>query len=61
VPPPTPPEPASLDDGTAAALLDEAEDILNSAGDRIRLEVDEERARAERKGLKRFFRRRRKS
>ena len=30
--PPTPPEPAGLDDGSAAAVLDEAEDILNSVG-----------------------------
>ena len=58
--PPTPPEPSSLDDGTAAALLDEAEDILNQAGDRIKAEVDAEREAAskKRKGLKRFFRRR---
>ncbi len=58
--PPTPPEPSSLDDGTAAALLDEAEDILNQAGDRIKAEVDAEREATskKRKGLKRFFRRR---
>ena len=57
--PPTPPEPDSVDDGTAAALLDEAEDILNEAGDRIMAELDAERAEAERrnKGLRRFFRR----
>ncbi len=30
--PPTPPEPPGLDDGTAAAVLDEAEEILNAAG-----------------------------
>ena len=43
--PPTPPEPeASLDDGSAAALLDEAEDILNAAGSRIIAEVEVERA-----------------
>ena len=43
--PPTPPEPSSsLDDGSAAALLDEAEDILNAAGSRIISEVEEERA-----------------
>ena len=29
--PPTPPEPPGLDDGSAAALLDEAEDIVNAA------------------------------
>ena len=57
--PPTPPEPGGLDDGTAAALLDEAEDILNQAGGRIKAEVDAERVAAakKRKGLMRFFRR----
>ena len=55
--PPTPPEPTSVEDGTAAALLDEAEDILNQAGDRIMAELDAERAKANRKGLRRFFRR----
>jgi hypothetical protein len=29
--PPTPPEPQGLDDGSAAAILDEAEDILNAS------------------------------
>ena len=32
VAPPTPPEPPGLDDGSAAAILDEAEDFLNSIG-----------------------------
>jgi hypothetical protein len=60
VPPPTPPEPSSLDDGSAAALLDHAEDILNEAGARIRAEVEIEQAEAgRRRGLKRFFRRNR--
>jgi hypothetical protein len=58
--PPTPPEPASVADGTAAALLDEAEDILNSVGARIKAEVDAERQAALRpKGLKRLFKRKR--
>jgi hypothetical protein len=58
--PPTPPEPPGLDDGTAAALLDEAENILNAAGDRIRAEVEVEQATSEQsRGLKRFFRRKR--
>jgi hypothetical protein len=57
--PPTPPEPAGLDDGSAAALLDEAEDILNSAGARIRAEVDAEEAAKRPRGLKRLFRRKR--
>ena len=30
VPPPTPPEPRGLDDGSAAALLDEAEQVGNN-------------------------------
>ena len=45
VTPATPEEPASLadDDGSIAALLDEAEDILNAAGPQILAEVAEER------------------
>jgi hypothetical protein len=56
-----PPEPSSLDDGSAAALLDEAEDILNEAGARIRAEVEDERAAEShrRRGFRRFFRRKR--
>jgi hypothetical protein len=42
--PPTPPEPAGLDDGSAAAILDEAEDILNHAGSSIRAELEAEQA-----------------
>jgi hypothetical protein len=56
VPPPTPPEPAGLDDGTAAAVLDEAEDFINSIGEQVRAEVDADRARGGR-GWKRLFRR----
>ena len=55
VSPPTPDEPASVADGTAAALLDEAEDHLNEVGDRVRAEVDAEQARPT--GWRRFFRR----
>jgi hypothetical protein len=57
--PPTPPEPQSLDDGTAAAVLDAAEDILNSIGADVKAEVEAERAAAgQRRGIfKRFFRR----
>lgn len=59
---PTPPEPAGLDDGTAAALLDEAESILNAAGPRITAEVRAEQDRNERGGrLRRLFRRKRHS
>jgi len=56
VSPPTPDEPASVADGTAAALLDEAEDHLMAVGDRVRAEVAAEQARRNR-GWRRFFRR----
>src|ERR671910_742313 len=56
VSPPTPDEPASVADGSAAALLDAAEDHLNEVGARVRAEVEAERARR-RRGWKRFFRR----
>jgi hypothetical protein len=70
VTPPTPAEPKSLgEDPSIAALLDEAESIVNDAGPRIRDEVDQEsRSRRGRdrggrssggKGLGRFFRRKR--
>ncbi|HPU39063.1 MAG TPA: hypothetical protein PLS63_05780 [Microthrixaceae bacterium] len=66
--PPTPPEPSSLgEDSSIASLLDEAEDIVNAAGPRIRAEVEAERPRGGRRGgdgaaggtksWKRFFRR----
>jgi hypothetical protein len=46
VTPPTPDAPASVgEDTSVGALLDEAEDIINSAGDRVREEVDAERER----------------
>ena len=47
---------ASVD--SAAALLDEAEDILNEVGARVRAEVEDERW-SRRRGWKRFFRRKR--
>jgi hypothetical protein len=55
--PPTPDEPSSVADGTAAAILDEAEDVLNAVGDRVRAEVDAEReaARGKRRWWSRFF------
>ncbi len=40
--PPTPPEPPGLGDGTAAALLDEAEDIVNAVGPQILAEFESE-------------------
>jgi hypothetical protein len=45
VSPPTPEEPPGLDDGSAAALLDEAEDIVNEAVPRVLAEVSEEQSR----------------
>ena len=56
--PPTPPEPKGLDDGSAAAVLDAAENILNSIGADVKAEVEAERAAAEqRPGIfKRIFR-----
>ena len=57
--PPTPPEPQGLDDGSAAAILDEAEDILNAVGSSIRAEVEAERTAAESGFFKRIFKRRR--
>ena len=57
--PPTPPEPAGLDDGSAAAVLDEAEDILNNAGTEIRAEVEAERAKDRPNVFKRMFGRKR--
>ncbi len=68
VTPPTPPQPASLDDEAAdvAALLDAAEDILNAAGPTILAEVEAEaqaRRGADRSGrggvFGRLFRRKR--
>ncbi|UDY35453.1 hypothetical protein [Dermatobacter hominis] len=57
--PPTPPEPPSLGDPSIAALLDEAEDIVNAAVPRVRAEVDADQQREDRRrgGWKRFFRR----
>ena len=57
--PPTPPEPAGLDDGSAAAVLDEAEDILNNAGDEIRAQVEAEQAQGRPNVFKRIFGRKR--
>jgi hypothetical protein len=55
VAPPTPVEPASVGEGDSVArLLDEAEDIINSAGPDIMAEVAEERHRAGRGRLGRM-------
>jgi len=56
---PTPPEPQGLDDGTAAAVLDEAENILNAVGSSIRAEVEAEQAASEAGFFKRLFKRKR--
>ena len=51
--PATPDEPASLgEDGSIAALLDAAEDIINAAGPKVKADLD-----AERSGKGRFRRR----
>jgi hypothetical protein len=56
--PSTPDEPPGLDDGSAAAVLDEAEDFLNSVGTQVMAEVHAERARSSRGGrMRRLFRR----
>ena len=63
VTPPTPEEPPGLDERSdeIAALLDEAEDIINAAGPRIIAEVEAEQAAAAKPGVaakvKRLFRR----
>ena len=59
VTPPTPPEPQGLDDGSAAAVLDEAEEILNAAGSSIRAEVEAEQAAGKPGMFKRLFGRKR--
>jgi hypothetical protein len=42
VTPETPDEPPGLDDGSAAAVLDDAEDIVNASGPEILAEVEAE-------------------
>ena len=46
VSPRTPDEPPGLDDGSAAAILDAAEDILNAAGPQILADVEAERRKS---------------
>lgn len=57
--PATPDEPPGLDDGSAAAVLDEAEDFLNSIGSQVLAEVAAEQQSGRRRGLLDRFRRRR--
>lgn len=59
---PAPPEdPPGLDDGSAAAVLDAAEDFLRSVGDQVVADVEQERRAAARRsrGLLGRMRRRR--
>lgn len=59
--PPTPEEPPGLDErgDDIAALLDEAEDIVNEAGPAILAEVRSDQARSSGGRFRRIFRRRR--
>lgn len=57
VTPRTPAEPPGLDDGSAAAILDAAEDILNQIGPQVVAEVEAARRDAERSRWQRFRRR----
>jgi hypothetical protein len=50
---PTPDEPPGLNDGSAAAVLDEAEDVLNSVGPAVLAEFHEKGKRKRRFGRKR--------
>ena len=52
VTPVSPDEPPGLDDGSAAAVLDEAEDIINSVGPEVLAEVQS----SKKKGWRRFRR-----
>lgn len=54
--PATPADPPGLDDGTAAAVLDQAEDIVNSAGEQLSREYSE-RGGSGRRGPRRTWRR----
>jgi hypothetical protein len=56
VAPPAGKEPPGLDDGSAAAILDEAENFLNSIGGQVMSEVDAERTAARQR---RWWRRKR--
>ncbi len=45
VPTPAPHEPPGLDDGTAAAVLEEAENIINAIGHSVRSDIAKERTK----------------
>ena len=59
VSPTTPDEPPGLNDGSAAAVLDEAEDYLNAVGASVMADVQAEHVRAAKRssGWRRLFRR----
>ena len=57
VPPAVPVEPPGLDDGSAAAVLDAAEDILNDVGAQVMADVEASQMRHHKRGFRRFFRR----
>jgi len=61
VTPETPTEPPGLDedDGSIAALLDAAEDIVNAAGPDILREIEAERRKAEKRSRRNPFKRKR--
>ena len=57
VTPRTPDEPPGLDDGSAAAILDQAEDIINAVGAQMMADVEAEREVSSTPRWKRAFRR----
>ena len=57
VTPRTPDEPPGLDDGSAAAILDQAEDIINAVGAQMMADVEAERGWSSTPRWKRAFRR----
>jgi len=59
VAPTTPDDPPGLQDGSAAAVLDEAEDFLNAVGAEVMADVRAEQIRARNsRGWRKLFRRR---
>lgn len=59
VSPQTPEEPPGLDDGSAAAVLDAAEDFLRSVGAEVLADVQSQQGYSQRTGWRRLFRRNR--
>lgn len=55
-----PPEPPGIDDGSAAAVLDQAEDVINSIGSQVLAEARAAYINSQRpaRGWRRLFRRR---